>query len=151
MDKVKVRMFDSFEIEYRGKILNESANRSKKLWVLLAYIIYFRRNTITRKMLLEDLWGSEYIAENVLKIAMHRLRQMLSECFGEEFGHSFLVCKNNRYNVNESFQVICDFEEFDEEIIKAKKIKKAEERLVVFRKAFEQYRGEFLASFSDET
>lgn len=151
-NEVRVRMFNSFELEYQGKVLSESVNRSQKLWLLLAYIICFRHSTITQKMLLDNVWGSnDYTAANVLKIALFRLRQMLSEAFGEELGHAFIVCRNKQYSIGEAYDVICDFEEFENGLQEIKLLTDEAEQREKYKTLLEQYRGEFLMNYSGET
>lgn len=147
--QVKVRMFSSFEIEYNGKIISESDNRSSKLWLLLAYLLCNRKTQVTQKMLMEDLWNTDNAETNVLKATLHRLRLMLSEHFGEEFGRDFIVCQKKTYSIAEEYPVVCDFEELDAlwEEVKAKK--GDEERLALYKKMFELYGGELLEDFSD--
>ena len=147
--QVKIRMFGSFEVEYDGKVITEADNRSAKLWLLLAYLICNRHKPITQKMLLEDLWNSDSTETNVLKATLHRLRQMLSEHFGEEFGHGFIVCQKKIYSIAEEYELLCDFEQFDLLHKQTKKVKSDDEKFSLYREMFELYRGEILEDFSD--
>jgi len=82
--KVKVRMFGTLELEYNGQVLDETENRSQKLWMLLSYIIFYRNKVISQKELMDALWNQDDDGSSVLKITLHRLRKMLSEKFGEK-------------------------------------------------------------------
>jgi len=148
-NQVKIRMFSTFEVEYNGKTITEEDNRSSKLWLLLAYLICNRHKLITQKMLMEDLWNSGSTESNVLKATLHRLRLMLSEHFGEEFGHGFIVCEKKIYSIAEEYELQCDFEEFLTLQKETKKINDEEECFVLYRKMFELYRGDLLEDFSD--
>lgn len=147
--QVKIRMFSTFEVEYNGKTITEEDNRSSKLWLLLAYLICNRHKPVTQKMLMEDLWNSGSVESNVLKATLHRLRQMLSEHFGEEFGHGFIVCEKKMCSIAEEYELQCDFEEFLALQTEAKNTKDEEACFALYRKMFELYRGEFLEDFSD--
>lgn len=147
--QVNIRMFSSFEVEYDGKVITEADNRSAKLWLLLAYLICNRHKPITQRMLLEDLWNSDSTETNVLKATLHRLRQMLSEHFGEEFGHGFIVCQKKIYSIAEEYELLCDFEQFDLLHKQTKKVKSDDEKFSLYREMFELYRGEILEDFSD--
>jgi len=147
--QVKIRMFSSFEVEYNGNIISEEDNRSPKLWLLLAYLICNRHKHITQKMLMAELWNTDSKETNVLKATLHRLRQMLSEHFGEEFGHGFIVCQKKIYSIAEEYEVLCDFEEVEMLQNKVKAATGDETRLALYTRMFDLYRGEFLEDFSD--
>lgn len=146
---VKVKMFHSFEVEYNGKVINELDNRSQKMWLLLAYIIYFRNKSVSQEALLTDIWNSDDGSTSVLKTTLHRLRTMLSELFDEEFGHEFLVCHKKMYSIDESYSIECDFEEFDTCLKEARLAATDTEKLELYQKAFELYRGDFLSTFQE--
>jgi len=147
--KVNIRMFGSMELEYDGKVISAADVRSQKQWQLLAYIAYFRHKNIPYKELLERIWNIDMDGSNVLKTAMHRLRAMLSDTFGAEFGRTFICCHNKQCSVGEEYEVFCDFEFFEEGLKRAKELNREEERLEVFRTMFELYRSDFLSDFSE--
>lgn len=148
--KIMVRMLGTLEVEYNGKIISEEDNRSQKLWMLLAYVIYFRRRSVSQKEVLDELWQNGNEETNVLKTTLHRLRNMLSEKLGEEVGRTLLVCRNKNYFVGEEYEISCDFELFEEGIKKAKEQKNEQERLKLYRNMVELYRDDFLNGFSEE-
>ena len=74
------------------------------------------------------LWPEKKAGNGVLKTAMYRLRAMLAESFGEEFGYEFLCCHNRVCSIGESFKPICDFEEFERYIVWAKQTQNEEEK-----------------------
>ena len=148
--KVYIRMFGTMELEYGGKVLSEAEVHSQKQWLLLAYIIYFRHKTIPQKELLKNLWDLDDEGSNVLKTAMHRLRAMLSDAFGTEFGHTFICCHNKQCFVGEQYEVSCDYEVFEEGLKQEKKQHREEKQLEIFRNMFELYRGDFLNNFSEK-
>lgn len=148
--KVRIRMFGTMELEYNGTVISEAQIRSQKQWLLLAYIIYFRHKAILQKELLKNLWDLDEEGSNVFKTTMHRLRTMLSDAFGEEFGRSFISCSNKQCNIGEEYEVSCDFETFEEGLKQAKELQREEERLGAFKTMFELYRGDFLTDFSEK-
>ena len=46
MSNLKVKMFGDFSISKGDVTVSDTDNRSKKVWSLLAYIIYHRNTTI---------------------------------------------------------------------------------------------------------
>ncbi len=140
---VHIRMFQFMELEYDGHVVKNMDNHSQKLWQILAYICYFRKKEITKEVLLSEMWDAERSDAGVLKTALHRVRTMLSDTFGEEFGKNFICYINKSYSINEAYTVVCDVEEFDAYIQNAGKAE-GEERYRLLKKAFELYSGDFL-------
>lgn len=54
-DALRVCMFGEFSLSMNGQTINDSDNRSKKIWLLLAYMIYFRSRGISQEELIELL------------------------------------------------------------------------------------------------
>ncbi len=146
---VHVRMFQFMELECNGHVIKNMDNRSQKLWLMLAYIIYFRKKEVSQDALLSAIWNDGRTDTGVLKTALHRVRAMLSEAYGEEFGKSFLCCKNKMYSVDEFYTLVLDVEEFDKYIAEARQTEDREVRFTLYKKAFELYEGDFLSAFSD--
>ena len=46
---LQVRMFGNFSIRKGEQEINDNDNRSKKVWLLLAYMIYCRSRSITQE------------------------------------------------------------------------------------------------------
>jgi len=147
--EVYVRMFQSMELEYDGCVIKETEHHSPKLWMILAYVLYHRQKGAQQDMLIATVWPEKKAGNGVLKTAMYRLRAMLAESFGEEFGYEFLCCHNRVCSIGESFKPICDFEEFERYIVWAKQTQNEEERFLLYKAVTDLYRGDFLEGFSD--
>lgn len=147
--EIYVRMFQSMELEYDGFIINESEHHTPKLWLILAYVIYHRQKGALQDALFSAVWPEKKAGAGVFKTAMHRLRGMLAELFGEEFGREFLCCHNRMCTIGESFKPICDFEEFERYVVWAKQAQNEEERFLLYKAVTDLYRGDFLEGFSD--
>ena len=48
---LQVRMLGGFSIRLGGKEINDSDNRSRKVWLLMAYMIYCRNRSISQEEL----------------------------------------------------------------------------------------------------
>ena len=46
---LKVNMLGGLSIQSGGAEINDSDNRSRKVWLLLAYMIYCRKRPVTRR------------------------------------------------------------------------------------------------------
>ena len=57
-DILTVRMLGSFSIEFHEKSIDDSSNRMKKVWLLLAYLIYARNQRVTQESLQNLLNGN---------------------------------------------------------------------------------------------
>ncbi len=68
-------------MSYRGNTVNYHANRSKKLWTILEYLITFRDREISQNELIELLWPEDDIENpaNTLKTLLHRVRAIVDE------------------------------------------------------------------------
>lgn len=146
---VSVRVFQSMELEWDGHSIKNEENRSQKLWLILAYIILSGQNGATQDGILSTFWEGSETGPGVLKTALHRIRTMLAESFGETFAKEFICCQKKTYTINESYTVVCDAEEFENYVRLARQTKNTDEQLNLYKKAFELYRGEFLSVFSD--
>ena len=52
-----VQMLGTFSITLGEARVDDSSNRSKKIWLLLAYLIYNRDRTVSQEELIRLLWG----------------------------------------------------------------------------------------------
>ena len=146
-DTIKINMLGEFSIGYGGKFINDQFNRSKKLWTLLEYIIYFRKREVSQNELIDLLWpeGDEIgNPANTLKTLLYRVRAMVEE-LGFEDGSQLIVYRRGTYAWNPPIPCEIDIEMFDDlcNIIETADISK-EERLAHMLKAIEIHKGDFL-------
>ena len=149
---VKVKMLGTFSISLGDNHINCDINRSKRIWLLLAYIIYNRRRTVTQNELIDLLWGDDEDSTNpqgALKTAMHRVRATLDK-LGSDAGHEMILYKNGGYIWNPDVPTELDVEVFDSLCASAPMGEKdgGIDRLTY---ALSIYRGEFLAKLSSDT
>lgn len=57
--ELKVQMLGGFALRMNGQELLDTDTRSKKAWILLAYLICQREYTVSQKKLIDLLWGEE--------------------------------------------------------------------------------------------
>ena len=116
MEKIlKVNMLGEFSITYGDNVINDGINRSKKLWMLLQYLITFHKREISQNELIELLWPNEEATNpaNTLKTLSYRVRSMLEE-LGFEDGSKLVVYRRGTYAWDPPMPCVIDVEIFDE-------------------------------------
>ena len=78
---LQVNLFGEFSLTYNGMSIDDSGSRSKKLWMLLEYLLVFRGREVTQNEIIELLWPDEDVSNpaNTLKVLIHRIRQTLDQ------------------------------------------------------------------------
>ena len=82
MDALNIQMLGGFTLKLGDQELQDTDTRSKKVWILLAYLIIHRDQPVSQSKLIDLLWGSEPDSsnpENALRITMHRARGLLEQ------------------------------------------------------------------------
>ena len=149
MGELKVQMLGGFALRMNGQELLDTDTRSKKAWILLAYLICQREYTVSQKKLIDLLWGEEPNSvnpENALRITMHRTRALLEQ-FSPEIGRSMIQRRRGGY------QWGVPVEEVDAEVFERLCRQKAEnpqQRLSNLLEALAIYKGDFLPRQSAE-
>lgn len=108
-------MFGEFSIQIDGVCLSDSDNRSKKLWSLLAYIIFHRDNIIKSNELQALMWSDnerELNSPGALKTLLYRVRAELDKLW-DGAGKQLILYRNNGYMWNDAFSVETDYNEYD--------------------------------------
>lgn len=148
MDELKIQMLGGFSLRLDGRELQDTDTRSKKTWVLLAYLISHRVQTVTQQTLIDLLWGDEADStnpENALRITMHRTRALLEQ-FCPETGQDMILRRKGGYQWNGGGEV--DSERFD--TLCHQTTEDPELRLQNLMEALALYRGDFLPRQSGE-
>lgn len=148
MEELKIQMLGGFSLRLGDQVLLDTDTRSKKVWVLLAYMISQREQAVSQRKLIDLLWGEEPEStnpENALRITMHRTRALLEQ-FCPEKGHSMILRRKGGYQWNGGGEV--DSERF--ETLCRMKTDDPEQRLKNLMEALALYRGDFLPRQSGE-
>ena len=133
---ISVRMLGEFSITLNEKAITDTTNRSKKVWLLLAYMIYCRSRSIAPSDLTNLLWSEEESSSNplnALKTVFHRVRSTLDQ-LGSSVGHSLILRKDGCYIWNQAVPLQLDTEEFDA-LCKAGAEAEGDARLAYYQKA----------------
>lgn len=150
--QLQVRMLGGFSIVSDEKQIDDSENRSRKVWLLLAYMIYCRSRSISQEELIDLIWGegeSSANPINALKTMLHRVRAMLNQ-LGESAGHDLIVRRGGSYAWNTEIPMSLDVEEFDRLCREGAEIKEEKHRLDCYLQALNLYQNDFLIKLSSE-
>lgn len=92
-DTLRVQMLGEFTLQYGCQEISDNDNRSRKVWLLLAYMIYCRNRSVSQEDLVNLLWGEEERSSNplnALKTMFHRVRTMLNQ-LDASAGHTLII------------------------------------------------------------
>ena len=149
---LQVRMLGEFSITKGQARIDDSGNRSRKVWLLLAYMIYNRRRAVTQEELINLLWGEEEKSANplnALKTIFHRVRAALNQ-LEPSAGHGLIVRRGGSYAWNTDVPIEFDVEEFDALCRPAADGQDEDGRLERLMRALALYQGDFLSKLSAE-
>lgn len=153
MQQVKIRMLGGFSVSFDGKTVDDSANRMRKVWLLLSYLVYNRKRAASQEQYLTLLQGAggEESADpsGKLKAMFYRVRTMLNT-LSPTAGHNWIVHRDGTYCWNNEVDVALDTEEFEALCRTAMETEDGGERLALYEKALELYGGDFLPKLSME-
>lgn len=152
-ETVQIRMLGEFSIRKGSRIVNDGDSRSRKLWLLLAYMIYCRSRSISLEELADFLWGDSERSSNplnALKTMFHRVRTILDK-LGEEEGRRLIINKDGCYSWNPDVPVCCDMEQFDALCREAEETEEEERQKELILQALDLYQGDFLPKLAGET
>ena len=150
---LQVRMLGGFRLELAGHTLSDQTNRQKKVWLLLAYMIFNRQRLLLQENYLDLLQGAG-VDESAdpagkLKALLYRARTMLNQ-LDENAGHQWIIRKNGTYAWNTEIPMVLDAEEFEQLVRRAAAADSEEERLDLYRQALALYGGDFLPRLNME-
>ena len=113
---IDVKMLGTLTISCGDLEISSLDNRSKKVWLLFAYLVYNRNRYISREELFKLLMPGEDDStdpQNALKALVHRLRLSLNKLW-KGAGHELIIWKENRYTWNNNISVRVDIDLLEE-------------------------------------
>ena len=152
-DILQISMLGRFSLCLGDKFLDDHSNRMRKVWLLLAYLIYFRESRITQDRFVSLLSGTgqEDWADpaNRMKAMFYRARTMLNQ-LGENLGHDLVLYKNGTYAWNTEIPLKLDIDEFETLCKGAEAADDKTVKLERYLRACDLYKGDFLPKLSME-
>ncbi len=145
-------MLGEFTLTYQGNVISDQDNRSKKIWTLLEYLITFHKKEVSHATLINLLWHnteSSVDPENALKTILHRARTSLEKL--NYPAAKLILHRRDNYSWNNDLEYEIDIDQFEEYCTLAEDPNRSvADRLTLYYKAFELYKGRFLPKNSDD-
>ena len=132
----------------REWMISDQDNASKKMWLLLEYLLWNHSKHVPRDALLDLLWGDEKASDpaNSLKSLLFRVRNMLGEDgLGFENTKQIILYQNGSYIWNEGIHFELDTERFEKHCAAAEAMPdNPDTALASLLDAIALYTGDFL-------
>ena len=145
MEQLQIRMLGEFSLQADQSRISCGDSRSRKTWMLLAYLITQRGRIVPPGELIRLMWGTDSASdnpENILKVTLHRARTLLDKLWPGA-GHTLILRKGEGYTWNQEIPTQVDAQQF-EDLCGSSNPENLPE-------ALDLYRGEFLGSLSTGT
>ena len=152
-EKITVKMLGGFTISQGDRVISESDGRTKKVWMLIEYLLAHRRNDISQEKLIEILWEDEECDApfNALKNLVYRARKQLGK-LSPGGKTEYIRFARNTYAWNNDLSCEIDAEEFERHYKLASSGAASEEESVShYKTALSLYTGEFLPKSAYDT
>ncbi|MBR7147595.1 MAG: tetratricopeptide repeat protein [Firmicutes bacterium] len=146
---LKIRMFGELTLTLDDHTISEEQNRTRKMWNLMAYILYNRGRTVSQEELLDLMWNNSerHNPVSAMKTAMHRTRALMDD-FYPNAGHDLILKAEGGYTWNTQFPMELDIDRFEQ--LCQLQNGTEEELLEQWLCALDLYRGNFLSRMSSE-
>ncbi len=144
--KIEVNMLGEFSICINGNKTTNLKGRTKRVWMLIEYLIANRRKDVSLDMLIKILWEEDECKDplNALKNLVYRARELLKEVADDD-GLEFITFMRNTYSWNNEYDCIVDTEQLEECWSFLNDLSNSEEERVRYcEKALALYKGDFL-------
>jgi len=151
--KFVVRMLGSFSVQMGDKKIDDNSSRTRKVWLLLAYLLYHKGRSIPQKELIDLLWEDGEEKDNpqsALRTTFHRVRTSLNK-LDETAGHDLILHQGGGYFINPEMEVELDIYHFNELVKAGEEAESDEVRLENYLKAIALYDDDFLVKLSSES
>ena len=149
---LKVSLLGTFSLSTDDNTITSEINRSKRVWLLLAYLLYNRRRIVPLTELIDLLWGDETDSANpqsALKTTLHRVRSTL-DILSADLGHELVIHSGAGYRINPDFDITVDTEEFDS-LCNSVVANETDGGIARLSKALSMYKGDFLCNLTSST
>ena len=149
---LQVQMLGQFTLRYGDRTISDSDDRSRRVWSLLAYMLYNHGRSFAQEELIHLYWSnSEKSADpgNALKSIFHRIRTALDK-LQPGLGRLLIRRKAGRYFWNNAMPLSLDIEDFEAHFHAAEAAGDDDVRLTEYQAALALYAGDPLPRVTDE-
>lgn len=149
---LQVQMLGQFTLRYGDRTISDSDDRSRRVWSLLAYMLYNHGRSFAQEELIHLYWSNnEKSADpgNALKSIFHRIRTALDK-LQPGLGRLLIRRKAGRYFWNNAMPLSLDIEDFEAHFHAAEAAGDDDVRLTEYQAALALYAGDPLPRMTDE-
>lgn len=149
---LQVQMLGQFTLRYGDRTISDSDDRSRRVWSLLAYMLYNHGRSFAQEELIHLYWSNgEKSADpgNALKSIFHRIRTALDK-LQPGLGRLLIRRKAGRYFWNNVMPLSLDTEDFEAHFHAAEAAGDGDVRLAEYQAALALYAGDPLPRMTDE-
>lgn len=149
---LQVQMLGQFTLRYGDRSISDSDDRSRRVWSLLAYMLYNHGRSFAQEELIHLYWSNgEKSADpgNALKSIFHRIRTALDK-LQPGLGRLLIRRKAGRYFWNNAMPLSLDIEDFEAHFHAAEAAGDDDVRLAEYQAALALYAGDPLPRMTDE-
>ena len=149
---LQVQMLGQFTLRYGDRSISDSDDRSRRVWSLLAYMLYNHGRSFAQEELIHLYWSNgEKSADpgNALKSIFHRIRTALDK-LQPGLGRLLIRRKAGRYFWNNVMPLSLDTEDFEAHFHAAEAAGDDDVRLAEYQAALALYAGDPLPRMTDE-
>lgn len=149
---LQVQMLGQFTLRYGDRTISDSDDRSRRVWSLLAYMLYNHGRSFAQEELIHLYWSnSEKSADpgNALKSIFHRIRTALDK-LQPGLGRLLIRRKAGRYFWNNAMPLSLDIADFEAHFHAAEAAGDDDVRLAEYQSALALYAGDPLPRMTDE-
>ncbi len=145
---VQVTFFDEFSLYSDEVRIDDTLNRSRKMWNMLAYLVAHRDRPIPQQEFVTMLWGEGAGGRdtaNALKTLLYRIRGFI-EPLEQRIGTPLILSQRGAYRWNDSVHCEVDADRFERlcEEVRAQGLS-SQEVEALCREAVGLYRGRYFA------
>lgn len=151
---IVIKTFGEFSIRWGERVIAKTDNRSKKVWLLLEYILHHRGCRISQEELTALLWPGQDSTDPRLITSLKTLLFRARECLDRlEFPDSrHMILRKDGYCCwNPQLAVQTDADDFANLVIAVKSTNAPEEKLDLTLRAMSLYKGRYLGGLLEET
>ena len=149
---LQVQMLGQFTLRYGDRTISDSDDRSRRVWSLLAYMLYNHGRSFAQEELIHLYWSNgEKSADpgNALKSIFHRIRTALDK-LQPGLGRLLIRRKAGRYFWNNVIPLSLDIEDFEAHFHATEAAEDDDIRLAEYQAALALYAGDPLPRMTDE-
>jgi DNA-binding SARP family transcriptional activator len=153
-ETVYVRTLGEFSLTVDSNRISDADGRTKKVWLLMEYLVTNRKKDLSLEQLTEAIWNDEEESDNpanALKNLVYRARTLLKG-LSPSMASEYIVFSRNTYMWNRTIPCVVDVEDFERLCLLGSDVKREQDsRIRDYLEALELYKGEFLpkSSYSD--